>query len=208
MRLNYLLCTLSVVGVIIIAIVVWAGEDNPNWVEENWDKIPNGVKSEMPEASKELGDAPTQTQGEWYAQVELRDELHTVKWWEARIKTKPPMSPEFPETEIRSKVQQSDIVAHIVIRGVSVPENHDRTGPISDVNLERRRFDDAINYVWNMLEACEYFIVANPEWTGEYYLVDVYIEVAGQRLNFKDALIFAGHATDDDKTDWGKRNLR
>lgn len=205
---NYFCAMIAIMTLLVmLAYFAFAGEPPERkpvdeWVEENYESLPESIQKVVPKPES------TQTEGEWYGRVQQLHDLHGVKMWLAEIKIKP-HDLDFPLTSTTNHVAQDSLMTIVAVRGVSVPHGDSKWDrPHVEVELERRRFDEAITYVWKMLSASEYFIVKNPEWVDDICMIDVYIDIAGQRINFADALIYQGHATRTPATDWGKRNLR
>ena len=206
--------TCAVIAVMVILILLaylaFAGEDEwqpvDEWVEENYDNLPDSIKEVVPKPAVADGQSSTQIEGEWYGRLLQLHDLHGVGAWQAEIKIKPHQS-DFPLTKTTNLVTQDSIIIPIVIRDIYPPYRDKEWGrPHIEVEAERRRFDEAIDYVWKIISASDYFIVKNPKWHEDLCIVDVYITIAGIRINFADALIEAGHASDNPNVDWGKRN--
>ena len=85
----------------------------------------------------------------------------------------------------------------IKLRGVSVPRLcRPQIRPIVETRRETRRFDQAMRFVWNLIDATDYLILQNPEVVSgtEQVMCDVFFELGGVRLSLAKALVEAGHA--------------
>ena len=205
-------CAVIAVMAILISLAYFAFAGDPEfqpvdeWAKENYDDLPESIKKIVPDPKENGAESSTQIEGEWFGRVLQLHDLHGVNAWEAEIKIKPHAS-DFPLTKTTNLVTQDSIIIPIVIRDIYPPHRDREWGrPHIEVETERRRFNEAIDYVWKIISASDYFIVKDPVWHEELCFVDVYIEIANTRIDFADALIGVGHASDNPRVDWGKRN--
>ena len=122
----------------------------------------------------------------------------------------------WPGTQIPYGAFDGEIRVMIKLRGVFVPSNltdpidwdgvATRNRPLIETRRETERFDKAMRFVWNLIEATDYLILMNPERVeGTVHIVcDVFFDLAGERLSLAKALIEAGHGSASPR-DWGKR---
>ena len=151
--------------------------------------------------------------GGFFAEVEIRDDLLGVDEYMMRVQVypvKPPPSGEFsawPQTQIPTTAFEADIRTMIKLRGVSVPRiDLPDIRPMVETRRETMRFDQAMGFVWNLIDATDYLILQNPEVVSgtEQVMCDVFFELAGTRLSLAEVLVSAGHARYEPH-DWGKR---
>ena len=152
--------------------------------------------------------------GEFFAEVEIRDDLLAVDEYMVRVQVHPVKTPPinreittWPQTQIPKTAFAADIRAMIKLRGVSVPSNlSPRHRPLVETRRETERFDNAMRFVWHLVDATDHLILSNPEVVSGTEMVrcDVYFELAGTRLSLAEALVVAGHARYEPH-DWGKR---
>ena len=154
----------------------------------------------------EATDLPKPSGGEFYAEVESRDDLLAVNGFIARVLVHPNAA-DWPETTITPKAFDASIRVMIKVRAISVPSNlQPRDRPIAETRRESERFDDAMRFVWNLIEATDGVILQNPspvEGT-QHVGCDVFFELSGMKLSFAETLVKAGHARYEPH-DWGKR---
>ena len=169
----------------------------------------NGGDEEEPAGrSRELESAPTEGNGagEFFAEVEIRDDLLAVDEYMMRVQVHPVPTP-WPQTQIPRTAFGADIQVLIKLRGVSVPRvTSSRDRPMAETRRETIRFDEAMRFVWHLMDATDHLILSNPEVVSgtEMVMCDVYFELAGTRLSLAKALVVAGHARYEPH-DWGKR---
>ena len=155
--------------------------------------------------------------GEFYARVLHEHDVHDVNVYEAEVKVKPSTG-EWPGVAISNEtIKETNIHTLIRVRGLSTPADHlSRLRPHNVVERERVFFVNAMAFVWKVLSAHEYLILADPvlvespAGSGAMVTeVDAYIEVGGIRISLADTIIFAGHA--DAGTagshNWGSRQV-
>ena len=196
----------------------------------------NGGDEELASTSRESEVAPTDgpDAGEFFAEVEIRDDLLAVDEYMMRVQVHPsPLPPRkrggqtpptgsdtsrglakrdrelttWPQTQIPRTVFAADIQVLIKLRGVSVPRIiSSRDRPMAETRRETIRFDEAMRFVWHLMEVTDHLILSNPEVVlgTEMVMCDVYFELAGVRLSLAEALVVAGHARYEPH-DWGKR---
>ena len=188
----------------------------------------SGNGDEPVSTSRELEFAPTGVEeaGEFFAEVEIRDHLLAVDEYMMRVQVHPtPLNPPvprsedprngtsggtkggWPQTQIPRTAFAADIQVLIKLRGVSVPKiTSARDRPMTETRRETIRFDEAMRFVWHLMDATDHLVLTNPEVVSgtEMVMCDVYFELAGVRLSLADALVVAGHARYEPH-DWGKR---
>lgn len=158
------------------------------------------------------GDAPydnwdessRQMAGEFFADIKIRDDLLAVDEYMLRVLVHP-VETSWPQTQVSNIALEADLRTMIKLRGVSVPII-DRPGirPMIETHRETVRFDEAMRFVWNLLEASDYLILSNPEVVSEMVVCDIYFELAGTRLSLAEVIVIAGHARYEPH-DWGLR---
>ena len=168
----------------------------------------NGGDEELASGSRELEFAPTEGNGagEFFAEVEIRDDLLAVDEYMMRVQVHPVPTP-WPQTQIPRTAFGADIQVLIKLRGVSVPRiTSSRDRPMAETRRETIRFDEAMRFVWHLMDATDHLILSSPEVVSgtEMVMCDVYFELAGTRLSLAKALVVAGHARYEPH-DWGKR---
>ena len=152
--------------------------------------------------------SPTGTEGggEFFAEVEFRDDLLAVDQYMMRVQVHPVKTP-WPQTQIPRTAFAADIQVMIKLRGVSVPRIiSSRDRPMVETHRETIRFDEAMGFVWHLMDATDHLVLSNPEVVSgtEMVMCDVFFELAGVRLSLAEALVVAGHARYEPH-DWGKR---
>lgn len=160
------------------------------------------------DADRESELAPTGTEGGggFFAEVEIRDDLLAVDEYMMRVRVHP-VKMAWPQTQIPRTAKEADIRTMIKLRGVSVPRlDRPQIRPIVETRRETRRFDQAMRFVWNLIDATDYLILQNPEVVSgtEQVMCDVFFELGGVRLSLAKVLVAAGHARYEPH-DWGKR---
>ena len=165
-------------------------------------------QQELAGIGRESEVAPTGTEavGEFFAEVEIRDDLLAVDQYMMRVQVHPVKTP-WPQTQIPKTAFVADIQVMIKLRGVSVPtviSSRDR--PMAETHRETIRFDEAMRFVWHLMDATDHLILSNPVVVAgtEMVMCDVYFELAGVRLSLAEALVVAGHARYEPH-DWGLR---
>ena len=144
--------------------------------------------------------------GEFFAEVEIRDDLLAVDEYMMRVQVHPVSKP-WPDTVIPHTAFEADIRTMIKLRGVSVPRiDRPKIRPMVETRRETTRFDEAMRFIWNLIDATDYLILQNPEGVSgtEMVMCDVYFELAGTRLSLAEVLVSTGHARYEPQ-DWGKR---
>ena len=158
---------------------------------------------------------PSSDDGVFYGEIEYRDEIHSPSLFEAWVRVHP--SDGWPEVELHNNISEASIHTWIQMRGISIPTMDTyRNRPHVEVERERRRFDEAITFLWNLIHASEYVVLENPKLVsrnnGNSPIVacNVYIEIGGAKVDLAKALVENGHAmyNDQDSIDWGHRNIR
>ena len=153
--------------------------------------------------------------GEFYARVLHRDDLHDVGVYEVEVKVWPATGL-WPGVAVENEtIKETNIHTLIRVRGLSSPADHlSRARPHVQVEREREYFVDAMAFVWKIVSAHEYLILADPVMVesrpGAYVTeVDAFIEVGGTRVGLADTIIFAGHADRGmgGDHDWGTRHV-
>ena len=162
-------------------------------------------------------DTPTQpdASGVFYGKIEYRDEIHNPSLFEAWVRVHP--SDGWPEVELHNNISEASIHTWIQMRGISIPKmNAYRNRPHVEVERERRRYDTAVTFLWNLVHASEYIVLENPklvtiESPNDLIVVcDVYIEIGGAKVDLAKSLVENGHAmyNDSKPIDWGHRDIR
>ena len=162
-----------------------------------------------PERSIRRGD------GEFYARVLHEHDVHNVDIYEVEVKVVPATG-NWPGVSVtNSTIKETNIHTLIRIRGLSVPIDHaSRLRSHVVVEQEHRYFVDAMEFVWKVLSAHEYLILADPVLiespVGSGAMVtevDAFIEVGGIRISLADTIVFAGHGHKDGDHNWGSRSV-
>ena len=168
-----------------------------------------GDEDEPADRGRESKNTPptgTEEVGEFFAEVEIRDDLLAVDEYMMRVQVHPVQTP-WPRTQIPRTAFGADIQVLIKLRGVSVPRViSSRDRPMAETRRETIRFDEAMRFVWHLMAATDHLVLSNPEVVSgtEMVMCDVYFELAGTRLSLAEALVVAGHARYEPH-DWGKR---
>ena len=158
---------------------------------------------------------PSSVSGIFYGQIEYRDEIHSPSLFQAWVRVHP--SDGWPEVELHDNISEASIHTWIQIRGLSIPQmNAYRARPHAEVRRERSRFDASISFLWHLVQAGEYIILESPELVATdgsdkpIVFCNVYIELAGTRIDLSKALVENGHAmyNNQDTIDWGHRDIR
>ena len=168
----------------------------------------NGGDEQSVDRSRESEFAPTGEEGagDFFAEVEIRDDLLAVDEYMMRVQVHP-VKTAWPQTQIPRTAFAADIQVLIKLRGVSVPRViSSRDRPMAETRRETIRFDEAMRFVWHLMDATDHLILSHPEVVSgtEMVMCDVYFELAGVRLSLAEALVVAGHARYEPH-DWGKR---
>ena len=122
--------------------------------------------------------------------------LLAVDEYMMRVQVHPVKTP-WPQTQIPRTVFAADIQVLIKLRGVSVPRIiSSRDRPMAETRRETIRFDEAMRFVWHLMDATDHLILSDAEVVSgtEMVMCDVYFELAGTRLSLAEALVVAGHA--------------
>ena len=156
-------------------------------------------------------------EGEFYARVLHEHDVHNVDIYEVEVKVQPSTGNWPGVTVNNDTIKETNIHTLIRIRGLSVPIDHgSRLRPHVVVEQEHEYFTDAMEFVWRVLSAHEYLILANPvlvespAGSGAMVTeVDAYLEIAGTRISLANTIIFAGHADKGRAGDhnWGQRQV-
>ena len=165
-----------------------------------------GKWTDVDRESKNTPPTGTDGGGEFFAEVEIRDDLLAVDQYMMRVQVHPVKTP-WPQTQIPGTVFAADIQVMIQLRGVSVPRiTSARDRPMAETRRETIRFDEAMRFVWHLMDATDHLVLTHPEVVSgtEMVMCDVYFELAGVRLSLAEALVVAGHARYEPH-DWGKR---
>lgn len=168
----------------------------------------NGGDEELAGRDRESEFPATGTEdvGEFFAEVEIRDDLLAVDQYMMRVQVHP-VKTAWPQTQIPRTAFAADIQVMIKLRGVSVPRIiSSRDRPMAETRRETIRFDEAMRFVWYLMDATDHLVLSNPEVVSgtEMVMCDVYFELAGTRLSLAEALVVAGHARYKPH-DWGLR---
>ena len=193
--------TSAIIGILFCTPFLLSGS-SPNGDDDDWTS--NGQEVER-------------GSGEFYARVLHEHDVHDVNVYEAEVKVKPSTG-EWPGVAIKNEtIKETNIHTLIRIRGLSVPIDHgSRLRPHVVVEQEHQYFVDAMEFVWKVLSAHEYLILADPvlvespPGSGAMVTeVDAYLEVGGVRISLADTIVFAGHADVGTASshDWGKRQV-
>lgn len=173
---------------------------------------PNGDGSD-PVASGPAFDAEAY-KGRFFARVELRDDLERVDAFFAEVKVFPALS-SWPNVKIDTEnVFETNIRALIHVRGISVPSRMpNRARPHIQVERERRRFDAAIHYLWDIVKNSETLILENvvEDTENRVFRCDVAVLLGGQEIDLARMLVTDGHAAyqvEETHWDWGAPNVR
>ena len=141
----------------------------------------NGGDEELASTGRESEFAPTEDAGEFFAEVEIRDDLLAVDEYMMRVQVHP-VKTAWPQTQIPRTAFAADIQVLIKLRGVSVPRViSSRDRPMAETRRETIRFDEAMRFVWHLMDATDHLILSNPEVVSgtELVMCDVYFELAG-----------------------------
>lgn len=90
--------------------------------------------------------------------------------------------------------QTTDVYTIVQLRGVSVPRSlhneENRARPPNILDNERKRWDDAMNYVWNIMEPNKTFRVGNMEilQTEEKIKADIEVLLGGHWLSLANLI--------------------
>lgn len=170
---------------------------------------------ERPDESVPRDRPPVSGDGVFYAELEQLHDLHNPNFFEANVKTFPLDNDKYkwPGQSLAEKNYETNQRYWIKIRGIDVPStNEPRNKPHAEMRRVRRRFERGMDFVWKILSAAEYMVLAKPEFQeGTYsYICDVYVDLAGQRLSLADMMIDKGHAMPGlfGEYDWGKEVVR
>ena len=191
----FIICILILVAIIIT--VAFSSSDGDDPESYTWETS---------------SDSDKVASGRFYAQFQYRDDLHQADVFQATVKVHPALA-EWPGVEVKAKdrIFSTEIECLIEIRGISVPDYHaDRSRPISKVDRELQRFDDAMDFLWKLLSEADYLILESPESLGDaspVYRCDVYLEIAGAEVSLAQAMIHAGHARPLQDWDWGAKHV-
>ena len=173
------------------------------------------VESNNPYLRPSTPTQPASSDGVFYGKIEYRDEIHSPSLFEAWVRVHP--SDGWPEVELHNNISEASIHTWIQMRGISIPTMDTyRNRPHVEVERERRRFDTAITFLWNLIHASEYIVLENPKLVTDsstkksVVVCDVYIEIGGVKVDLTKALVKNGHAmyNDDKSIDWGHRDIR
>ena len=177
--------------------------------EPGWEELPEGVP---------VSDSESVT-GAFFARVEQQHDIHQPHLFEVEVKVLPALG-EWPGIgfDVRGSVTELNLHTWVVIRGITVPSSYtSRERPHQEVEFERRRFDKAMDFVWQMLKGQGYVVLENPVWlagkesvsTAGVYACDVFVFVGGMKISLADILVRSGHAKRG-KTgdfDWGSPHV-
>ena len=155
--------------------------------------------------------------GEFYARVLHEHDIHDVNVYEVEVMVQPSTG-KWPGVSVSNvTIKETNIHTLIRIRGLSTPADHlPRLRPHVKADKERDFFVDAMDFVWKVLSAHEYLILADPVLlespVGSGAMVtevEAFIEVGGIRISLADTIVFAGHGHKGTAGDhsWGVRNV-
>ena len=148
----------------------------------------------------------------FYARVKSMNDVYTPAIFRAEVRIEPNSS-DWPNVKSDGAVQALNVVNLVSIRGVSTPisGNVNRNRPHHEVDRELRRFDEAIQFTRNLIQASDYLLLQAPETitkNEDGVLCDVFIDLGGERINLAEALIESGHALRAGSYNWGERIIR
>ena len=194
-------------GLVCLLLLVWLIMPC-QMVDSGVDESDSSSLREPPRGSKSLD-----SDGLFYAEISQIHDLHNPNFFEANVKVFPLDSGNYgwPDQSLMEKNFETNQRYWIKIRGIDCPSiNEPRNKPHAEMRRVRRRFSDAMDFVWNILSASEYMVLTNPKLGGEFYLCDVYVDLGGQRLSLASMMEDKGHAMFGvfGEFDWGKEVVR
>ena len=145
----------------------------------------------------------------FYARVKSMNDVYTPSIFRAEVRIEPNTS-DWPDIKSDGTMQALNIVTLVRIRGVSTPTSGSikRDRPHHEVDRELRRFDDAIRFARNLIQASDYLLLQAPETieaNEDGVLCDVFINLGGKHIDLAEALVKAGHALRGGTYNWGQR---
>ena len=150
--------------------------------------------------------------GGFYARVHLKDDVRAVNIMYAEVKTLPAMGKDWPGVQFHKRgivPAQNNTWNVIQIRNISVPQHiPDHSRPHRQVDRERQRFDEAIDYVRAVVLKSETLLLKNPKAIDDVIIeCDVFVHLGGFEMNLAEMLVndgFALYGKPGDH-DWGGR---
>ena len=145
----------------------------------------------------------------FYARVKSMNDVYTPAIFRTEVRIEPNTS-DWPNVKSDGAVQALNVVALVRIRGITTPLSGtiNRNRPHHEVDRELQRFDEAIQFTRNLIQASDYLLLQAPETLTEKedgVLCDVFIDLGGKRINLAEALIESGHALRGGDYNWGAR---
>ena len=162
----------------------------------------------LPKEEPVEAEAEKELEGEFLCHTEMIWDLHQVDAFFGIVETHPSRG-EWPVITTHSHSAETLGYTLIQIRGLSVPSQFaDRTRSLKEVERERKRFDDAMYYVWHLIDQSETLVLRNPEaHEGGYVICDVFIRIGGHELDLSKMMIADGHARPSGNWNWGARDV-
>ena len=163
------------------------------------DKDNGNVEDTAPRNNDGTQGEKTTSDGLFFARVRSLNDVYTPALFLCEVRLEP-AEPQWPNVRSDESMTELNVITLIHIRGIDTSRSVgvDRaTRPHHEVDRELRRFDNAIRFTRNLIEASGYLLLANPEIIAvgeDGMLCDVFIEFGGQRIDLAEALVKAGHA--------------
>jgi hypothetical protein len=166
--------------------------------------------------------------GQFYARVKLRDDVHGINLFFAEVLTFPPENKDpqadkfshWPGVKVdvnEAYPQSVNVRCTIRIRGIDVPTGYpDFERPQIYIERERARFDDGMHFVWGLISDNKSpnnrpLILYNPVVADDGFIdVDVSVMLGAHELDVAGILTEEAHAMYGKvgEWDWGHRAIR
>lgn len=151
---------------------------------------------------------PVGAGGLFYARVKSLNDVYTPALFRTEVRIHP-ANGQWPSTQPDKTLQADNIITLVHIRGISTPYTHiDRDRPHEEIDRELKRFDEAMQFTRNLIDATDYLLLRGPEKIQEGedgVLCDVFFDLGGKRIDFADTLVEGGYALRGGPYNWGLR---
>lgn len=164
-------------------------------------------------SSSDGSDAPIVPKKGWvYGKIEYLHDILTPREYFMLLRA----HPQAKVPMIEGGYATTDVFAKVRLRGVSIPSElqnvEDRHRPHIWINRERARWNEAMQYVWNVMQPNRTFRVGNFKVLESDKLLEADIEflMGGMWLNLANTMVndeIARTPQDEFEWDWGSRSI-
>ena len=150
---------------------------------------------------------PTERKKGWvYGQIEYQHDILAPNEYFLKLHDHP--SDNLGVPEVYGGYATTDVYAKVKLRGIAVPralqEVESRARPPLYLDRERRRWDEAMQYVWNVMQPTKTFRVGNMEILEEDKLLeaDIEVQLGGQWLPLAVLMVNDHFAAAEQNVTW------